>query len=403
MVLGGELVNIAGSGASYPFLLIYLVKVCHVTVASAAALMVVRAILAVVGAGASGPLIDRFTASRVSAVSLMVAGIASFGMVASTNPFWGILAATVCTIATIICSPALDALLAVIVPPARRQTAFAWRQTAINFGGAGGAALAAGALALWSPSEGLKAIYAFDGLSFFAFGALMMVLARSWRSMELTSPDGSRAAIESRGGYRDVFKDPPMPWLCAIAGVVAAAVFAQVEVGLPALIAHRDGNLKGLGWMMAANMVAILIFQLPVQRAMIGRRRSSMLALSLVFFASIWILILLGGIGVGIMVAVGSMLGLAETLFTPVISALVNDLAVDGIRGRYNGTRHTAWTVAWMTGAAATSALLAMNEGSGHLLLTGCVIALAGSLLLVVKLQQALPSQLVKVAIPTDE
>ncbi|MGW1617272.1 MFS transporter [Streptomyces sp. NPDC002285] len=399
VVLGGDLVSAVGSGATVPYLFVYLHQACGVAIAAVAALMTARALLGVAGAVIGGPLTDRLGAKNAAVATLTIAGLASLALAAASDPVSGLVAAAACTAACTMCAPALDALLAVSVPQERRQTAFAWRQTMINLGGAAGAALAALALGWW-PAGGLRAIYILDGVSFTAYALLLLAVVRTggrvFRSPGELEKQNRRGML---GGYREVLGDRSMRWLCVIVAIFTAAGFAQLQVGLPALVASGDVDVKGLGWMMSANMITILVFQLPVQRAVTGRRRASVLALALAAIIVAWILVLAAedpGHGVSVLVTVGVVFGVAEMLFTPVVPALVNDLAPALTRGRYNGAQAGAWTGGWLLGATAAATLLT-TAAATRVLFTVCILVLFLGLIAAVKLHRTLPSTLARI------
>ena len=60
--------------------------------------------------------------------------------------------------------------------------------------------------------------------------------------------------------------------------------------------------------------------------------------------------------------------GLAETLFSPVVPALVNDLATDDIRGRANSVNYMAWQGGYLLGPALGGTVLSVGGGAGWIL-----------------------------------
>ncbi|MFE9500542.1 MFS transporter [Streptomyces collinus] len=403
IILGGELVNAIGSGATIPFMLVYLVEVCNVNASSAAALMLIRALLGFSGALIAGPLVDRFGPKVIAAASLTLASIGSVGLFLASDALSGIIAATACTMATIICQPALDSLLSIIVSASRRQTAFAWRQTFVNAGGAAGAALAAAAVSWWSAAAGLKWIYLFDSFTFIVYALILLMFISVAYAPKITASQGLAEAGLVKSSYRHVWRDASMRWLCVTLALVTAAGFAQLEVGLPALVALQTDDVDSLGWMMAANMITILALQLPIQRALAGRRRSSALALALLLFASTWIILLLAGIGLTSLICVGALFGVAETLFTPVVSALVNDLSPSNMRGRYNSAQLSCWTGGWMVGAMAATGFFATGQASGQVLFISCIGALLMGIISLGMLRNSTPPHLINSSAPVND
>jgi MFS family permease len=74
--------------------------------------------------------------------------------------------------------------------------------------------------------------------------------------------------------------------------------------------------------------------------------------------------------------------GMAETLWAPVAPAIVNDLAREDMRGRYNALQGMTWTVGSIVGPAMAGMLI--GHGLPHLW-AGCVVggtAVAGLLFL---------------------
>lgn len=83
VVLFGEFLSSVGSGATFPYLVVYLHDVCGLSGGQVGAALVVRSLAAVVGAVAGGALSDRFGATRtvvgVAAVAAVAAAVMEIG------------------------------------------------------------------------------------------------------------------------------------------------------------------------------------------------------------------------------------------------------------------------------------------------------------------------------------
>ena len=91
----------------------------------------------------------------------------------------------------------------------------------------------------------------------------------------------------------------------------------------------------------------------------------------------------------GLCLALG-VFGIGETFLAPSQAALVNDLAPDDLRGRYNGLYTLAWTTGFLIGpAVAASALAAGKAGA---LFAGLILACAIAALGAVRLRVHLPT-----------
>jgi MFS family permease len=70
--------------------------------------------------------------------------------------------------------------------------------------------------------------------------------------------------------------------------------------------------------------------------------------------------------------------GLGETLLSPVVPAITNDLATDELRGRYNAVGSWAFQVAAVSAPAAAGVLLDRGFAGGFIgLIVGGCVALA--------------------------
>jgi MFS family permease len=69
--------------------------------------------------------------------------------------------------------------------------------------------------------------------------------------------------------------------------------------------------------------------------------------------------------------------GIAETALAPTLPAIVNDLAPDHLRGRYNGVSALGWTTGFFIGPAIAGLALDANAGVALLvaLIAGCLLA----------------------------
>ena len=89
-------------------------------------------------------------------------------------------------------------------------------------------------------------------------------------------------------------------------------------------------------------------------------------------------------------VAAGVVFALGETLLGPTVPALVNDIAPEAVRGRYNGASTLAYTAGFATGPLLAG--FALGHGLAMPLLLGLVVVCLGCALFAVKLESRLPA-----------
>ncbi|MFD9465034.1 MFS transporter [Streptomyces sp. NPDC060027] len=382
VVLGGEVVSAVGSGATVPYLFVYLHVVCGMSVGQTGAMLTVRAAIWVSGIALGGLLADRVGAKTVAVAGLVSTGAGTWGLAAADTPVGGAVALVGYSFAFAVLTPALDALVAAAVPVGPRQVVLGWRYAAFNLGNAAGAGLAAVLLAATSAAEGLPVLYLFDGASFVVFAVLIGVFVRQASPSRPSRPVGQ--------GYRTLMADPALRWICAVVLLVVAAGYAQLHVALPGFATAAGFDTRSLGWVMAANTLAVLLFQVPALRVSAAHRRSRILLAGIVVMVSAWVLIQVAGhSGLTVLVAAAVLFGAGETLFAPVVSALVNDLALEGARGRYNAAQSLAWGIGFLAGAAGVGAVLTAGGEDIVFAVVAGVLGLAA--VAVLQLERVLP------------
>jgi MFS family permease len=188
-----------------------------------------------------------------------------------------------------------------------------------------------------------------------------------------------------------------VPTLALISFVSSFVGYSQLNTGLPAY-ARALGRVstQGLGLAFAANTLVIVVLQLLVLQRIEGRRRTRVIALLAVAWAAAWALLGTSALVPGtvsataLVAACASVFALGETLLQPTVPVIVNDLAPDHLRGRYNAVSSGSFQLAAVL--APPVAGWAIGHGLGSAYITALV---AGSLLLgalaVLRLEPQLP------------
>jgi MFS family permease len=141
----------------------------------------------------------------------------------------------------------------------------------------------------------------------------------------------------------------------------------------------------------------IVLAQVPVAKALEGRRRLPALALMCALWAVAWLLVLAAGyryeavaaaVAFGVAVVV---FGLGECFQGPVQGALVADLAPPRLRGRYMAVSTISWDIGFIVGPAVGGFVLGSEPlALWPLAAAVCLVAGAGALWL----ERALPREL---------
>jgi MFS family permease len=388
IVLGGDSLSAVGSGLTLPFFLVYLHDVRGIGIATAALAVATIAAAGLAGNPVGGSLADRVGARNALAAGLLVAASGVVGVALVREPWHAFAAAGLLGFGAAVVWPAQDALLAGLVPEEQRSGAFALRHATLNGGLALGALSAAALVDLGSPRS-FELIYLLNTLAFLTFVPILLFLVPDVRA--------PRGEDEAGGGYRAVLADRVFVRLWVLTAVLVAAGYAQYDAAFPALVTGEGGLGAGaLSLVFVANTVTVVVSQLVVLRLMAGRRRSRGISAVGALFALAWAVTVIaatlgGSLAALLLFALAmTLLGLGETLVSPTIPPLVNDLAPETLRGRYNGASTLAWTTGFLTGPLLATPFLAAGLGSALFagLAGACVLAGLGAL----RLERRLPA-----------
>jgi MFS family permease len=147
--------------------------------------------------------------------------------------------------------------------------------------------------------------------------------------------------------------------------VLFVAVGYEVFALLPPFAKNYAGvSERWVGFIWLANTLLIVLIQLPVSKALEGRRRMAALALMNVLWATAALLVLAGGellngTSAALVFMTATMVfALGETLQGPTQAPLVADLAPDHLRGRYFALGSMSWSAGSILGPAIGGPLL---------------------------------------------
>ncbi|MFJ4866756.1 MFS transporter [Streptomyces sp. NPDC088748] len=389
-VLAVVTISSVGTGLTLPFELFYLHQVRGLSLSQAGLVMAVSTLIAFGGNSLGGVLCDRFGFRRTLTLGLVVEG---FGVLALANAteFWQAIAAVVVTGAGGgIAWPAQDALIATTVSEEMRSTAFAMRHAALNVGLGVGGLLAVMVTKSEDPGS-FVALFLLDTLTFFlAAGALWLIRLVA----PATTPTSEAPGAGTGGGYRAVLRDRTFLRLWLIIFLLVTAGYAQLNSAVPAYLTGQGFQPGLLGVFAAVNAVTVVVAQVVVLRYIGGRRRTSLIAVLCVLWSAAWAALILitevgGAWALVLVVVAASVFAVGETLLAPTAPVLVNAIAPDDMRGRYNGLTASAFTLGAFVGTL--TAGIVLDGGYGRMHFMACIAVLALIALLALRLSAHLP------------
>jgi MFS family permease len=373
------------NGLTYPFLVVYLHRVRDLSLGTAGLAAATIAVAAIAVNLVAGPLVDRLGPKRVVAAMLVAgaAGAATLAFAASApvalvgSAFFGAGLTTGWV--------GLQQVIAAVVRPELRPDAFAVQFALLNAGiGLGG--LTAGLLVDFERPETFEAAFLGATACYVIFAVALAFIRLPARGVHPRAAKG--------GAYREVGRDPRFRLVFALNLVFVGIGVGQIENAFPAFASEFGGaSPRILGIAFAADTATIVLFQFWVTARLRGRRRTRGLMLESVFWAAAWSTALVAAWqgAPTLFVAVAVLFACAEMLHSPTIPAIVNDLAPDRLRGRYNAAGALSWQSARVIGATAAGQLLGL--GLGGPLLAGFIGFCGLGAVLALRLERALPPE----------
>ncbi|GAA2062474.1 MFS transporter [Streptomyces albiaxialis] len=267
------------------------------------------------------------TAASVAALSLM------------THPVAIAAVAGLVGMSTNASRPAVQAMIADMVPPEDRVRAFALNYWAINLG-----------FAISSTSAGLIAQYSYH-LLFFTESAMVLACA-ILVYVKLPESRPERSAVPRAGEARDdgqvsmgtVLRDGRFMTVVGLSLLVASLI-QQGFVALPVAMGQQGFSSSDFGMAIAVNGLLIVVVQLPITRFIEKREPGGVLVVSS----------LLVGFGFGLNAFAGTVpffvfavvvWTVGEVINTPTQMGLVVRLSPVHGRGRYQGMYSMSWAAA---------------------------------------------------------
>ena len=349
-----------GSGLTMPFLYVYLSQVRGIPTSTVGLLFAWMGLVGFLGSPLGGTLIDRFGPRPVMLVGLTAeaVGVASLAFVQNTLHAFAV--ASFITLGTVGLYPAATAMLTRLVPEGSREKVYGFQFMLLNAGMGIGGVVSAMLIHVGDPAS-FEQLYYLDALSYVAYIVVIASLPRGTGAM---SRETAEKVVGPQPGWGVVLRDRTLLRVTAISVLVITFGYAQFEAGFAAYAVDvAEIPARALGWAFGANTAAIVVGQLLTLHLIKGRRRTSMLALCALVWSASWAVIASsdavdGWVAVMLVVVGLGMFGLGETLWAPLAPAIVNDLALEEVRGRYNALQGMTWTVAMIIGPALSGMLI---------------------------------------------
>ena len=378
----GTVLGCTGNGLTFSMFVIYVHNVRHFSIWFASMLLVLGAVAGLLCSPIIGILVDKFGPVLVLVPSLVLEAI-SLVVWAYAHTFEGLIASNLIIAVTggAFWGPG-STLLSRLIDKEYRQRAFGINFMFVNLGiGLGG--LIAASIVDLHHTFSFTVLYLLNAAT--ALG-IAVVFTTLWK---YGKRDVSAATTEEQEeeGWGNVLRDKRLIRYVTASLILMLGGYGSQEAGFSLFVVN---NLKipvhVIGIMFFCNTTTIIASQLFITNLVENKSRTRVMAVAGLLWFSFWI-ILFAALRMPEVLAVISIcigmgiFAIGETLINPVGSALINEIAPEHLRGRYNAASGLTWGVSSMVAAAFTSILFSSHLGSWWPLFIGSA-SLGGSLMM---------------------
>jgi MFS family permease len=367
-----------GTGLVLPFHVVYLHEVRGFALSDVGLLLGLSPLVGFLVVGPGGSAIDRLGARRILMCAISLQVVSNVLLAYSSAEWMAAGALMLAGVAFGVTWPGFQTFVATVVPTELRQRYFGVNFTLLNLGiGIGG--IVGGAFVDVHRLVTFQVIYLGDAVSYLPALFLMLVPLRHVAGR----PDHGDDAPPAKVSYLEVARRPAVASLLVLSFVSSYVGYSQLNAGMPAYArAVGEVSTQALGLAFAANTLVIVLLQLVVLQRIEGRRRTRIIAVMSVVWACSWLLLgatgwVSGTWGATLLVAAcASVFAFGETLLQPTIPALVNELAPDHLRGRYNALSSGSFQLAAIIAPPIAGVLVGHGLGSVYIgsLVVGCLL-----------------------------
>jgi len=376
-VLAAAALNSLGSGFTYPFALIYFNQVRGIPLLTAGAIVACLSAASLIASPLMGSLADRVGSRRVLLGYCVASTLGAIALSEVRNA-WQAFPVAVIVGGGWAAWSALNAFLATLTPTEQRSRVFSTNFIALNAGTGMGGLLGAAIARVEDPAT-FQLLYWIDGLTYAVAGVILFLATDRHTAPATPVPD-----TQGPVGWSAVLADPVIRRVAVVFALVAFVGYGQLSAGLQAFATGPAGlSASAVGAAFAVNTLVVLAVQWFTTRRLHGHRRTRGIALFGAVMAAAWLVTgaaaLAGGTQKPIVCLLAGMalIAVAETLWAPTGYAILNDLAPEHLRGRYNSLGYLTWELSATIGPLVASGLLASGRPAVYIaaMVTGSALA----------------------------
>ncbi len=359
-------VQCIGTGLVLPFWVVYLHEVRGFALDTVGLLMSLLPLAGFLITVPGGILIDRFGPRRALMLCLSMACVGELVMAFATTVPVSALGLSLVGASFGLTWPASQSMVASVVPSEIRQRYFGMNFALLNLGiGIGG--IIGGLFADVDRVSTFQTMYVVEAASYLPALVLMLGPLRHAGAPVIVHHEDATPSVS----YLSLLRHRAVLPLVVLSFASAFVGYAQLNAGLPAYArAVSEVSTRALGWAFATNTLVIVLLQLVVLQRIEGHRRTRVVLVMSAVWGVCWLVLagtsLVPGtvLAAFLLSAAAGVFALGETLLQPTIPAMVNDMAPDHLRGRYNAVTSAGFQLASVAGPPVAGFLVGHHLGS---------------------------------------
>ncbi len=376
-------IGCVGNGLTLSLFVIYLHNVRGFSTTFATLLLALSAVVGIGSAPLWGSMTDRLGPIRVIffAYSCDAAALV-FWALAHTHEEAILAALFIAVFGGAAWGPA-STMLSRLVAPEHRQRAFGFNFMLVNLGIGFGGLISASVVNLQRPGT-FVALYIFNAgvIVFAAF--YYLTLRRHGGPIKVHHED----PVKNAEGWREVMRDRRLVRYVVAAIFLMVGGYGSLDAGLSLFVVN---NLKlsvhSIGVIWFFNTSTIVLAQLWVLNRIEGKSRTRVMGIVAAFWFFFWVILettlaLPAAASISMLCLAMVVFAIGETILQPVGSAIVNDIAPEHLRGRYNAASGLSWGISGTLAPAIMALYFSVHLGNWWPIGTGITALVGGAMMM---------------------
>lgn len=377
----GVFVNCFAMGLTLSLYVVYLHNVLHFSTSFATLLLSASSFVGLLATTWWGALTDRFGPVAILLVTSVTDAVALAFWAQIRSPASAVVGGLILAVLGGVSWGPGSTLLVRLVEPEHRQRAYGFNFMLVNFAMGLGGLVSALVVDLHHPVT-FRWLYVGDaGVTLVA----AVIYSTLWHHghAQIDEHDDER----NREGWAVVVRDRRLVYFVLASLVMMLGGYATIDAGLSLFVVNNlHLSVHVIGIFLFVDTSVIVVAQLFALNFIEGRSRTRVLAVVGALWALFWIVLAIAlamptAVAITAVTLAIAVFAVGETLMSPVGPAIVNEIAPEHLRGRYNAAQGLTWGLAGTVAPAIAAAFYAGGL-SNWWPLSVAAFALGGGLLM---------------------